>query len=249
MKPFTPEEKKKFDKIKSLVLGVVERMDNKKQLNIQRYKDLFAAFEKDPDSFRAWDVLHNDDYDSTIQIFQLPFEEMKLNQIKSAADFLGIELENYIYYRQDDSRGIRSKVKVPVGYVHVKRVQQILSKKNHYSFDNEDISLKTGQVKGESKNAAIAEAETYALSVIGAEKALEEFLGPRADNTEKKRQMYKDIARDGFVSLDNLKSSRTSSTTLNTINTYLLAAGIHTDLVNESLETEYTINKKLRSKN
>ncbi len=249
MKPFTAEEKKKFEQIRLLVLGVVERMDNKKGLNVQRYKDMFAAFEKDPDAFRAWDVLHNTDFDSTIQLFQLPFEEMKLNQIKSAADFLHIELENYIYYRQDDKRGVRSKVKVPVGYVHIKRVQQILSKKNHYSLDTEDVSLKTGQVKGESKNAAIAEAETYALSAIGADKALEEFLGPRADNMEKKRQMYKDIARDGFVSLDNLKSSRTSSTTLNTINTYLIAAGLHTDLVTPTLETEYTINKKLRKGN
>ena len=178
---------------------------------------------------------------------QLPFEEVRMNQIKDAADFLNIELEDYIYYRHHDKRGIRSKMKVPVGYVPIKRVQQILSKKNHYSFDIEDRSLKTGDVKGESKVAAISEPETYALMAIGAERGLEELLGPRADNQEKKRQMYRQIARDGFCTLDSMESTRSSSTTINTLNTYLLAAGIRSDLITDTMQTEYTLNKNLRN--
>ena len=125
-------------------------------------------------------------------------------------------------------------------------MQQILSKKNHYSTDIDDRSLKTGDVKGESKVAAISEPETYALMASGFDRTLEELLGPRADNTEKKRQMYRQIARDGFTSLDTLESSRSSSTTLNTINTYLLGSGIRSDLITDSLETEYTLDQNLR---
>ena len=114
-KPFTPDEKQKFEKIKKKVLDVVSALDNKKGLNIKRYKDMFDVFEADPDSFRNWEVLHGDSLDNTIQIFALPFEEPKMNQIKKGAEILGIELEDYIYYRQDDPRGIRSKMKVPTG--------------------------------------------------------------------------------------------------------------------------------------
>lgn len=245
-KPFTSSEQVKFEKIKKLVLGVVKRLDNNKELNVKRYEGLFQVFEKDPDAFRNWDVLNNEDLDSTITILQLPFEEMRMNQIKNAADFLGIELENYIYYRQNDPRGIRSKMKVPTGFINIKRMQQILSKKNHYSVDIDERSLKTGDVKSESKVAAISEPETYALMAINAKKSLEEFLGCRADNQEKKLQMYRQIARDGFCTLKSMKSSRSSSTTLNTINTYLLACGIRSDLITNTMQTEYTLNKNLK---
>lgn len=248
MKPFSESEKRKFERIKDLILGVVKRMDNKKGLNIKRYEDMFKLFEQNPDMFRNWDMLHDDSLDSCPVLFQLPFEEVRMNQINDAAKFLGIELEDYIYYRHHDPRGIRSKMKVPVGYVHIKRVQQILSKKNHYSFDIDDRSLKTGDTKGESKVSGLSEPETYALMAINANKCLEELLGPRADNQEKKRQMYRQISRDGFSSLDSLESSRSSSTTVNTINTYLLASGIRSDLITDTLKTEYTLNKDLKNR-
>lgn len=113
-KPFTENEKQKYEKIKKLVLGVIRRLDNKKQLNIKRYEDFFKICDADPDVFRNWEVLHDDSLDSAPYILQLPFEEMRMNQIKDAADFLGIELEDYIYYRHHDKRGVRSKMKVPV---------------------------------------------------------------------------------------------------------------------------------------
>lgn len=249
-KPFTSTELSRFNKIKKLTLDVVYAVDNKKGLNIKRYEEMFKAFEADPDAFRKWDVLNNKEYDSTIQIFALPFEEPKMNQIKKAADILNIELENYIYYRQNDPRGIRSKMKVPVGYVHIKRVQQLLSKKNHYTFDMDTRSLKTGDVKGhKSKCASLSDNEMYALSAIGADKALEELLGPRADNIERKRIMYKDIAVKGYTTLESMKNTKkNSSTTLNTINTYLIGAGIRSDLITNSLKTEYTLDKDLKKK-
>lgn len=122
-KPFTPEELKKFNRIKELVLGVVSRMDNAKELNIKRYQDMFKVFEQNPDLFRNWEMLNDDSLDSCPILFQLPFEEVRMPQIKSAADFLGIDLEEYIYYRHHDSRGVRSKMKVPVGFVHIKRMR------------------------------------------------------------------------------------------------------------------------------
>ena len=114
-------EKKK--RIKDLVLGVVKRMDNEKGLNYKRYSEMFDVFEKDDQAFVDWVSGIGHELDDTIQIFALPFEEPKMQQIKAAADFLNLPLEEYIYYRHYDSRGVRSKIPVPLGYVHVKRVR------------------------------------------------------------------------------------------------------------------------------
>ncbi len=237
-------EKRK--KIEDLVLGVVKRLDNSKMENYNRYSKMFKVM--NDNEFQAWAKTMGNELDDTIQIFQLPFEEMKMTQIKSAADFLGVPLEEYMWYRHNDPEGIRTKIKVPVGYLHIKRVQQLLAKKNKYALDIEDTELKTGQVKGDSKVTSISDDESFALMAINADKALEEFLGPRADNELKKMEMYRDIARDGYATLDKLTSDITKSVTINTLNTYLLASGIKSDIMTESLKTLYSVDQQLRKK-
>ena len=110
-------------RIKELVLGVVKRMDNEKGLNYKRYSEMFELFEHDDNAFIEWVSSIGHELDDTIQIFALPFEEPKMYQIKDAADFLKVPLEEYVYYRHNDPRGIRTRMKVPVGYVHIKRVR------------------------------------------------------------------------------------------------------------------------------
>jgi len=247
-----PEEYERFKRIRDLSMAVVRKMDNKKGLNTARYEDLFKAFEKDPEAFRQWDVLNSDERDSSLQLFYLPFEECSIKQIVEAAKILGISLESYIYYRHGErnKHGTRTSVKVPVGYVPIKRLQQIQSRKNHYSLEMDERSLKTGDVKGESKNASVSGDQTFCLLTIGADDAIKEFMGPRGDNTQQKLQMYRSIAKDGYVSLADLHSDRSSSTTLNTINTYMLSCGLKSDLITEmnTLKTEYTLNKDLRKR-
>jgi hypothetical protein len=236
----------KRDKIEKLVLSVVKALDNEKMLNYKRYESLLKTMTED--EFEEWANTMGNDLDDTIQIYQLPFEEMKMTQIKKAADILQVPLEEYIWYRHNDPEGVRTKMRVPVGYIHIKRVQQLLAKKNRYALDTDEVELKSGQVKGESKVASISDPETFALVAINAENTLKEFLGPRADNQSKKLQMYRQIARDGFTTLDSMEEDITQSTTLNTMNTYLLASGIRSDLINNSLKTNFTVDVELRSK-
>jgi hypothetical protein len=237
---------KKREKIEKLVLGVVKRLDNQKMSNYKRYEAMFKVM--DDSEFEKWANTMGHDLDDTIQIFQLPFEEMKMTQIKNAADFLNVPLEEYIWYRHSDEKGVRTKNRVPVGFVHIKRVQQLLAKKNRYALDSDETELKSGQVKGESKVASISDPESFALVALNAENTLKEFLGPRADNQFKKLQMYRQIARDGYATLSDMEEDITQSTTLNTLNTYLLASGIRSDLVNKSLKTNYTVDLELKKK-
>jgi NADH dehydrogenase/NADH:ubiquinone oxidoreductase subunit G len=234
--------KNKRTKIEGLVLDVVKALDNQKMENYRRYEALFKTMTDT--EFEKWARSMGHELDDTIQLYQLPFEEMKMPQIKKAAEVLEIPLEEYIWYRHDDPQGIRTKMKVPVGYVHIKRVQQLLAKKNKYAFDTEETQLKTGQVTGESKVAAISDPESFALTAINANKALEEFLGPRADAQKSKQEIYSQISRDGYATLDDKTKDPTQSTTLNTINTYLLASGFSSDLLSSSLMTPFTIERK-----
>lgn len=110
--------------------------------------------------------------------------------------------------------------------------------------------MKSGQVKSSSKVASVSEPEVFALSAIDANDSLRELLGPRADNYAKKDELYRRIARDGFATLEDLPEDIEKSTAINTLNTYLLSAGIKTDLVSSpnTLKTNYTLNKELRKK-
>jgi hypothetical protein len=239
----TPQKRQKIEK---LVLDVVRTLDNSKMQNFKRYEAMFKVMTDE--AFEDWANKMGHDLDDTIQMYQLPFEEMKMTQIKKAADILNVPLEEYVWYRHNNPEGIRTKMRVPVGYVHIKRVQQLLAKKNKYTLDNEKVGLKSGQVKDDSKVANITDPETFALTAINADQALKEFLGPRADNQGKKIQMYRQIARDGFTTLEDMEGDIAQSTTVNTVNTYLLASGIRSDLVNTTLKTNYTIDKQLKEK-
>lgn len=230
-------EKRK--RIEEMVLEVVRKLDNSKMDNYKRYEAMFKLMTNE--QFEKWANTMGHKLDDTIQIFQLPFEEMKLSQIKDAADYLKLPLEEYIWFKHNDPDGIRSKMRVPVGYVHIKRVQQLLAKKNKYALDIEETELKTGQVKGESKVTSVTDPETFALTAIEANEALREFLGPRADSQISKNEMYAQISQDGFATLEGLTKDLSQSTTLNTINIYLLASGVRSDLVMNSLKTNFTI--------
>jgi len=69
-------------------------------------------------------------------------------------------------------------------------------------------------------------------------------MGPRADDTQMKQDMLKDISRDGYTSLSNMKNDISNKTALNTLDTYYMAAGIVTDLVTSGYATQKTLDGK-----
>ena len=82
----------------------------------------------------------------------------------------------------------------------------------------------------------MSDSETYVMTAVGLDKALEEFLGPRADAASTKLHMYNQISTYGYCSLKDLEPYKdiTQNQTVNTISTYLLGAGIENDLLDES---------------
>ena len=80
----------------------------------------------------------------------------------------------------------------------------------------------------------LADEEAYALKTVGAESILRELLGPRADNRDKRLQMYQAIDKQGFVQYGTLKGDLKNQPTINSLDTLLLAAGLKSDLIDKT---------------
>lgn len=163
--------------------------------------------------------------------------DLKMEYCEKAAKVLGIPLMEYVYMphlSMDKSHCVVSKEKCLVGYINVKRTQQLVHKKNGLSTSNDKVSALTGQVVRKDKNARSSDIEASMLVSLGADKILQELHGPRADDPVMKRQMNQSIATKGYVMLDELDNLPTNKVTLNTINTYLLGMGLISDIVTPS---------------
>lgn len=192
--------------------------------NAEKYRAKYAKMNDAQFSKHMISFLNNPKEQFYLEI--LPnINEPNLKDIKRLADFLDLELDEYIYYRHDGDKDepVRSAYKVPTGPLRVDRLQQTLSHKNNYSFDISQRNYKTGSLVSSSKVSRITDAESYSLAAIGAEKALEELLGARGDNMDKKMEMYKEISMYGYSYLKNLPDSE--GIALKTSKNYLKAAG------------------------
>jgi hypothetical protein len=227
------QNKSKREKAESLIYRVLSILD-KTKINVVKYKEFFGKmsdeeFDKYMNKFLA-------DENENFYIEILPNKnEPKMEEIKKALDVLKVPADEYVYMRHEGHGDdpIRTAYKVPVGYITIRRLQQILSKKNTYSLDISQRNMRNGQVTGDDKIARISDIESYSLVAIGAENALKEFLGPRADNAVAKTDMYKDIGMYGYTYLKDQGHDITENQTLNTMYVHLMGAGIGNDLLKE----------------
>ena len=161
--------------------------------------------------------------------------DAKIENIKKAADALHIPLYEEVaipYLNGDPDNVIMSPQKVPVGFIHVKRMPQTIHHKNAGSTSIDIRNGKTGQVTGADKNGRNTDVETYDLIAYGAKYSLSEFLNPRADDEVKKNQMYAKIERDGVVYAKDLSSTPEDKAAINTLDIYYTAMGCNTNIIN-----------------
>lgn len=126
----------------------------------------------------------------------------------------------------------------------MKRLQQILSKKNTMSTNIGQRNQKTNQVTGHDKSARVSDAENYALVAKNADYAMREFMGARADDMVKKQAMFKQISTYGTCSLEELPDEIENKVALNLLDVYFTGCHIMTDLTTPGLATIYTLKQK-----
>lgn len=218
--------------IESLVYDTFDALDPT-GTNTERYRALFSGMnDKEFEKFMK-DFLKDEKENFTMDIIEFE-NDLKMDNCEKAAKVLGIPLYEYIYMphlTMDKSNVVVSKEKCLVGYINVKRTQQLVHKKNGISVSNEKKSAMTGQVTNKDKNARDSDIEASMLVALGADKILQELHGPRADDPVMKQQMNQSIATKGYVLLDELDNIPTNKVTLNTVNTYLLGMMLKSDLI------------------
>lgn len=223
-------------KMEDLIYKVFDALDETKT-NSSKYQKMFSvmtdeAFDKffkelfaDEDQYLILDVV---DYE----------RDLRIEHVEDAAKILGVPLFEKVampFVNKNSDQPIITKFEVPVGYIHNKRMQQTLSKKNTTSTEISSRSALTGQVVGKDKNARDSDAENFALVTVNAHDTLREFLGPRADDMVMKNEMYSSITQKGYVSLNDLTDDTDNKTTLNALDVHLIAMGIKSDLVTDGL--------------
>lgn len=214
--------------------------------NEKVYEDFFKTMTDK--AFDKWikEFLADESENFYVEVTPFAKGEMKMKDIEKAAKYLKIPLTEHIYlpFTNPDGKPVKTQHPVPVGYIHLRRQQQLLSKKNAFSTNIDQRNAKTGQVTGSDKSGRISDTENYSLVAIGANEALKEFLGARADDSVMKQTMIKDISRDGFTTLKNMRSNVGNKQALNTLDVYFLGAGIKTDLITPGLMLKRNMDEK-----
>lgn len=187
------------------------------------------------------------------------YNDLEMKNIKKTLDFLKVPMfekialpfENEEIQYIDENGDLQSagtdeywtQVKVPVGYVHIKRLQQMVSKKNSMSTDTSKRSAITGQVTGDDKNSRVSDMENIALITLDSPEIMKEMLCAKSDDFKMKTEMLNQIKNTGMVDLSNIKSNPQDKVALNTLDVYFICAGIKTDLITDGLLLKSTMDK------
>jgi len=221
--------------IEQMIYDTFDAMDPT-GMNTERYRNEFSSMDDKQFEKFMKDFLKNPDENFVLEIAEFE-NDLKMENMEKAAKVLGIPLYEYVYMphlSMDKSHIIVSKEKCLVGYINVKRTQQLLHKKNGISVSNEKVSALTGQVTNKDKNSRDSDIEATLLVSLHADAILQELHGPRADDPVMKREMQQSIANKGYVVLDELTNLSTNKVTLNTVNTYIIGMQLISDLVTPS---------------
>jgi hypothetical protein len=175
------------------------------------------------------------------------FNEPSMDQISKALDILNVPLLESVYlpYKYKDSEGRPMKTKpCLVVYIHMKRMKQILTKKNGMSIDTKNRDMRTGLLTGYDKNGKESDREFESLVISGLTSTVTEFSRSRADSMNDKSAMNADIKILGQTSLKDLPEDIDDSLSKNMLSTYMIGAQLMTNLVNQDYLLPYTYRNK-----
>lgn len=230
-----------FDKLDPTGINTKLYKDELEKMSNAEFERYFKAFCSNPDVNFKW----------RIQPYK---NDMQMENIIEAAKFLNVPLFEYVYMPfVQSAEGTNDVYKtmqpVAVGYLHDKRLQQILSKKNSMSIHTENRSATTGQVTGHDKNSRVSDMENIALTTLNSPELLNEFLSAKADDMYMKTEMLKQIKNDGYVDLSQIRSTPKNKVAINTLDVYFTSLGIKTNLITDGLLLTRTLNNQNKDAN
>ena len=223
-----------------LIYKVFDALDPSKA-NSNHYKEMFSKMSNE--QFKKFVSLR-----FPYRFHLTPFEiEPGFAETKKALDILGVPMLEKIaepYYYEDENGNSVTTKECLVGYLHIKKVQQFITKKNAMSVDIAQRDMKTGLLLGHDKNGKESDREVESLVINGLTNTMKEFSTVRADAMEAKNLAYNTINTTGSVSLKELQIDPKDSLSKNMMNVYLLGACIYSNVVNEDYYLPYTLENK-----
>lgn len=178
--------------------------------------------------------------------------EPKMNQIQKALKSIGVPLFEHLYqpylYTDKNGKPVRTNYEAIIVYIPIKKMKQFISKKNSMSINIDERNLKTGRLINKDKNANTSDREMECLAVMSLPNTMREVATYRADAVQAKEEFYNTINAKNMVSLKDVEVGRTDSISRNTFNTYLLGAGMMSNLITDTYYLPITLNKKDRVK-
>lgn len=234
--------------------------------NADKYKEIFKGMSDA--QFEAFFRRMRDDPNNNFYVEMDLYDRkpVTMDSIQDAAKYLKVPLEEYVYIRHmtPDGDPVRSRFRVPVMYIHLKRMQQILSKKNRSNIDIMKAGARsklTGSLNEREKTGRLTDSDTLALLTATnnatdqfsqeqdiANKALglepdnyiiKEILGARADNLHQKLQMQAEISTLGTSTISSYERKVIhAGQALNTLDVFLIGAGLKSNLITGDLTTK-----------
>lgn len=227
---------KQREKAEKLIYDVLDAAD-KTHTNSDYYKKLFATM-TDNDFMEF--CKRRLPFRFHTQVFKV---EPKMYDIVEAFKVLDKPLLErvklpYIYVNEN-GEPIESE-ECMVIYIHLKRMKQMLTKKNHTSINIEKRDMKTGLLTSDDKGGKETDREFESLATMGLEYTMDEFARPKADAMDAMSQMSNEILTKGYVSQEDLNVTKTDSLGKNLLNVYLIGAHLHSNLVDTDYITPLT---------
>lgn len=214
--------------------------------NTNYYKDLFKGMsDKEFDTYIRNVIDSEDEY---IILYIEDYEySLSLSNVTKALDFIGIPFWEYVmqpYDNMDKKKPTVSPTRVPVGYAHLKRMQQTGSNKNKGSINASTRSALTGQVTAADKNGRMVDTENYNYILNGGDDIVKEFMSLRGDDEVMYSEAMAMISENGYLDMSQLTDKPENKTTLNIVDQYLICMGIKSDLVTKDLTFVSTLKNK-----
>lgn len=225
-----------------LIYQVMDKLDHTGK-NSAYYKELFSKM-----SDSQFKSFISKDFSMKFQtrLFEI---EPNMNDIANAAKILNVPLFEKIKqpytYKDKEGNAVESH-ECMVGYIHIKKMKQFISKKNSMSTNIDQRDMRTGLLVHFDKNGATSDREFEALAVMGLDKTIDEISRPRADAMKAKDKMLNTINLLGFVSLEDVPVDQDETLSKNMLDTYLLGSQIKSNLVSDDYNLPINIRGKER---
>ena len=116
-------------------------------------------------------------------------------------------------------------------YIHLKRMKQMLTKKNHTSINIDKRDMKTGLLTSDDKGGKETDREFESLATMGLDYTMDEFARPKADAMEAKSQMSAAILAKGYVTDEDITIENDDSLGKHLLNAYMMGAHIKSNLL------------------